>query len=101
MDLEHKLQAALKPQDPGADFTAAVLARARSQPLVVRPAATRRVHGWRAPLAMAATIAVLAVGVNWHLGQQRAERAAAQLTLALQITSHELNQLQRKLAPTP
>lgn len=101
MDLENKLRAALQPQDPGPDFVASVMARVQAQPEAARPAPAGRLHAWRMPLAMAATLAVLAVGVNWHLGQRRAERAGAELMLALQITSYELNQLQRKLAPTP
>jgi hypothetical protein len=96
MDMEHKLRAALQPQDPGPDFTAAVMARVPAQ-----PAAARRRSPWLAPLAMAATLATVAIGVNWHLGQQRAEKAGAELALALQITSFELSQLQQKLAPAP
>jgi len=101
MDLEHQLRAALQPQEPGPDFMADVMARVQAQSKATQPASAGRLHAWRAPLAMGATLALRAVGVNWHLGQRRAEKASADLVLALQITSFELSQLQEKLAPNP
>jgi hypothetical protein len=94
MDIERQLRDSLAARDPGTQFDDAVLARltlARQRP-------PRRT--WRVPAALAATLLVVAVGVNWHLAEQRQARAGEQLMLALQITSYELNQVQRKLART-
>jgi uncharacterized membrane protein YqjE len=94
MDIERQLRDSLAARDPGAEFDEAVLAKlalARQRP-------ARR--NWRVPAALAATLVLAAVGVNWRLTQQRQERAGEQLMLALQITSYQLNQVQRKLART-
>jgi hypothetical protein len=94
MDIERQLRDSLAARDPGTQFDDAVLARLA--PTRQRP--PRRT--WRVPAALAATLLVAAIGVNWQLTQQRQARAGEQLMLALQITSYELNQVQRKLART-
>ena len=94
MDIERQLRDSLAARDPGAEFDDAVLARLA----LARQRAPRRT--WRVPAALAATLVLAAVGVNWHLTQQRQAQAGEQLKLALQITSYQLNQVQRKLAPT-
>lgn len=97
MDIENELAAALRAQDPGADFTAAVAARLK------RPAAApvRPVRRWRLPAAMAAStlLAVFGAGMLRHqMQQQRMAEASQQLDLALAITSAQLNYVQQKLS---
>jgi hypothetical protein len=94
MDIERQLRDSLAARDPGAAFDDAVLAR-----LAHAPTQSRHRY-WRVPAALAATVLVAAFGLNWYLTQQRQARAGEQLMLALQITSYQLNQVQRKLART-
>jgi hypothetical protein len=97
MDLERSLQKALRPVDPGADFTAGVVAR-----IAAEHEARRRRTRWQMPLALAASLLVAAVGLEVVLRQheqQRLETARQQLALALEITSSQLHQLQQKLNP--
>ncbi len=49
------------------------------------------------PAALAATVIAAAFGLHWYAVQQREAHAQAQLLLALQITSYELDQVQQKL----
>jgi hypothetical protein len=95
MDIERSLQAALRPVDPPADFTAGVMARiARQQQQ------RRRRARWQMPLALAASLVVAVVGLKIVMQQreaQRIETARQQLALALEITSSQLNGLQQKL----
>jgi hypothetical protein len=93
MDIEQRLREGLAARDPGPDFEAAVMARLAKQP--VQP--PRRGFGWRVPAALAATVFAVGFGLHWYIEQQRAAQARAQLLLALQITSYELNEVQRKL----
>jgi hypothetical protein len=104
--LERALQASLRPVDPGADFTAALLARlatASPGPVsgAVRPNMRyRRVHS--ASLALAASL-VTALVVGWQLRevhvQQEAQqvRIHTQLLLALEITSESLGHAQQRI----
>lgn len=94
MDLERQLRDSLAPREPGAEFESAVMAQ-----LARRQAAPPRRRGWRLPAALAATVLAAAFGLHWYVVQQREARAHQQLLLALQITSYELNQVQRKLVP--
>lgn len=94
MDIERQLRDSLAARDPGTEFDAAVLARLAQK----EPPPRRRT--WRMPAALAAAVIATAFGLHWHFEQQRAVRAGEQLTLALQITSYQLNQVQRKLART-
>ncbi len=66
--------------------------------------ASRQDHGyspprraWRVPAALAASVIAAAFGLHWYSVQQREAQAREQLLLALQITSYELNQVQRRL----
>jgi len=94
MDIERQLRDSLAARDPGTEFDDAVLAK-------LARAGQRSPRGtWRVPAALAATLVAVVIGVNWHLTQQRQQRAGEQLTLALQITSYQLNQVQRRLART-
>jgi hypothetical protein len=95
MDIEQSLRAALRPVDPNADFAAGVMAR-----IVVEQHARRRRARWQMPLALAASLVVATIGLKIVMQQreaQRIESARAQLALALEITSSQLNQLQQKL----
>ena len=94
MDLERQLRDSLAPREPGAEFESAVMARLSAR----QGAATRR-RGWRLPAALAATLLAAVFGLHWYLVQQRAAHVHQQLVLAMQITSYELNQVQRKLVP--
>ena len=97
MDIEKELALALRAQDPGPDFTRAVVARlARPAPQVLRPA--RR---WRLPASLAASVLMVSVGtwlVDRHLQQQRVIEASEQLAVALAITSAQLNNMQQKIS---
>jgi hypothetical protein len=104
--LERALQASLRPVDPGADFTAALMARlATAQPEAASPAMAyntrhRRLHS--ASLALAASV-VVALAVSWQLldvrAAQRAEQARihTQLLMALEITSERLGVVQQRI----
>jgi hypothetical protein len=100
-DLEQQLRDALKPRDPGDDFTAQVMARIAAGQ--AQGAATpRRSRGLLWPAALAASILLAFVGLQQLLEQRRQERAMAalsQLEQALEITSAELNQVQQRLNP--
>ena len=101
--LERALHASLRPIDPGAEFTAAVVERlargAVAAPAVVS-AAPHRLH--RASLALAASV-VMALAVSWQLvdvhSAQRAAQARfhTQLALALEITSERLGTAQQRI----
>ncbi len=104
--LERALQASLRPIDPGADFTAALMARLATapadaaRPVTVPAAHQRRWHS--ASLALAASV-VVALTVSWQLldvrAAQRAEqdRIHSQLLLALEITSERLGLAQQRI----
>jgi hypothetical protein len=90
--LERALQASLRPVDPGADFTAALLGRLRP---VQRPWHT-------ASLALAASV-VMALAMGWQLlevqqaQQAQQARIQTQLLLALEITSERLGLAQQRI----
>ena len=90
MDIERQLRESLAARDPGEEFDNAVLAR------LARPQAQPR-RSWRVPAALAATVLAVAFGLDRYLAQQREEHAGQQLLLALQITSYQLDQVQRRL----
>ena len=95
MNIEDTLRTTLRPEDPGPEFTARVMAGidAGKQP--------RQKRGWRLPLALAASVLVAAFGLvmlQQQAEQRRIESAQQQLRLALEITSEQLNQVQRRLA---
>lgn len=104
--LERALQASLRPLDPGADFTAALMARLASAPadaaipIMAPDVRQRRLHS--ASLALAASV-VVALAVSWQLldvrAAQRAEQARihSQLALALEITSERLGLAQQRI----
>ena len=95
MDIEQRLKAALRPEDPGPDFTSAVLQRvARGE-----AAAPRRVHHWQWPAALAASVVFAVVGFSMvqELREQHRQQVAQQLAVALEITSAQLNAVQQRL----
>ncbi len=98
MDIEQRLRGSLAARDPGTAFDDAVMARLARQQAVVAVQPRRR--AWRVPAALAATVFAAAFGLHWHNVQQREVHAREQLLLALQITSYELNQVQRRLVRT-
>lgn len=96
-DLENKLQKALRPVDPGEDFTARVMARvadagASEKPLAKHPALKVSRFVWL-PAALAACL-VLVVAVT-HIRQQRQEEAGLaardKVMEALRVTSEKLD----------
>jgi ABC-type nickel/cobalt efflux system permease component RcnA len=97
MHIEKDLVSALRAQDPGPDFTKAVLARvARPSAPAVRPASR-----WRLPMSLAASVLVMTFGawlVDRQLQQQRNVAAGEQLAMALAITSAQLNNVQQKIS---
>ena len=97
MDIERELRAALRPQEPGPEFTAAVLRRVEK-----RASDAKRFSTWRIPVSLAASLALVFAGVRLIGYQQQQDQAAyvhQQLVQALAITSYELNQLQQKISP--
>ena len=98
MDIEQRLRGSLAARDPGASFDDAVMARLAQQKAVTPVQARRR--DWRVPAALAATVLAAAFGLHWYSVQQREAHVREQLVLALQITSYELNQVQRRLVRT-
>ena len=97
-DLEKELRQALRPVDPGEEFTARVLARVAAEPA----AATARASGaaplmarqrlW-IPLALAASLAAaLVLGVQWHERRElRGLEARRELIEALRVSSQKLD----------
>jgi hypothetical protein len=103
MNIEGQLRDALRPRDPGEDFTAAVMARIPGEAAAVVPGKlpVRRQAFW--PFALAASLLVAFVGTQQFLQHRQRERAFAahlQLEQALAITSTELQQVQQRLGPT-
>ena len=105
--LERALQASLRPIDPGADFTTALMARLATAPPqaanVVVFSRTRQRPLHSAFMGLAASVLV-ALAVGWQLMDVRAEQARieqtrihSQLLLALEITSERLGQAQQRI----
>jgi hypothetical protein len=105
-DLEEELRRALRPVDPGDEFTARVLARLAQEPAPARPAGVRAApHGRRRlwlPLGLAASLAAaLLLRREWH--EQRdlqGLQARQQLIEALRVTSQKLD-LAYRIVNTP
>lgn len=99
MDIEQQLKNALRSEDPGPQFTAAVLERvARGD--AAAPVAHRR--QWQLPMALAASVVVAVVGLSLLREYREAQRAAAaqQLAVALEITGAQLKEVQQRLNRT-
>jgi negative regulator of sigma E activity len=99
-DLDNTLRKALRPIDPGEQFTARVLARVAAEP--------RRSRRWQRvvwlPAALAAGLVLVLVAVHvWHVRQEEAGLAARdQVMEALRVTSEKLDLAYRTVnAPTP
>lgn len=97
-DLEKALREALRPVDPGEEFTARVLSRlaAREQAQGARadgaPRHTPAVRRVGIPLALAASlVAAVVVGVGWHERRElRGLEARRELLEALRVTNQKL-----------
>jgi len=114
-DLERQLRRLLKPVDPGEELTRRIMSRVYEEPnaRVSDPAVGwARAHGrptWRRPVwryaALAASIALIALGVTFHEQQQRQRRvgleARAQVLAALQVTSEKLDLAYRLVNKAP
>jgi hypothetical protein len=101
MTLEQQLREALRARDPGEDFTRRVLARVQPGRQLVTTNAPQSRRRWQVPVALAATLLAALIGLQQlqqYRERERAAQAGAQLLLALQITSHELNEVQRRLS---
>ncbi len=97
-DLERRLREALRPVDPGEDFTARVLARLAAEPA----AAAGRGHGsarlvpgrqlW-IPLTLAASLVAAGVlGIQWRERRElRGLEARRELIEALRVTNQKLD----------
>jgi Tfp pilus assembly protein PilX len=93
MNIEDTLRTALRPEDPGPDFTARVMER-------IGTSKRRPKQGQRLPLALAASVLVAAFGLvmlRQQVEQRRIQATQQQLRLALEITSEQLNQVQQRL----
>jgi negative regulator of sigma E activity len=96
-DLEKDLREALRPVDPGEDFTARVLARLAADPAAATRGSAaapvvRRRRAW-IPLALAASlIAALVLGVQWRERRElRGLQARRELIEALRVSSQKLD----------
>ena len=97
MDFEHQLRSALERKQPSPDFAARVIASAGKG-----PEAHSSWSSWRRWIAIpiAASVLVLAVGIERQHERQRGEAAKAQLMQALEITSGKLDKIQKKVRGT-
>lgn len=93
MDIEESLRRALRVEEPPPDFTSRVMAK------VAASSQARRRARWHVPLALAASVLVVAVGLGIVRQQREAQQrhSAQQLAIALEITSAQLNQVQQRL----
>jgi len=93
-NLDKRLSAALRPIDPGEDFTARVLQRAAAEaaaPTVAREARRHSRVAW-VPAALAASILAVVVVRHEHaLRRDEGLAARAQLIEALRLTSGKLD----------
>jgi hypothetical protein len=89
-ELERMLRRALRPVDPGEDFTARVIARVSAEP--GHPRTRWRRVAW-IPLGLAASVIVVVAGVyGWNQRQRETGLAArAQVLEALRVTSEKLD----------
>jgi hypothetical protein len=97
MNPDARLRRALAPVDPPEGFAQRVRARVERGTRAARPRHASRVGRW---LALAATVlAVLGGPLAWREYEARREALAAraQVMLALQIASRELNTVHRKV----
>jgi hypothetical protein len=111
-DLEQELRRALRPVDPGDDFTRAVMARVPSSNVVDMTRVRTRPRLQRAlPWAPAAVAASLLITIVMTHSQRKEEqelaegmRAKEELLLALRVTSEKLDiayQVVHTSTPTP
>jgi len=89
-ELERMLRRALRPVDPGEDFTARVMAEVSAEPGNLRARPRRAV--W-IPLSLAASVILAVAGVyEWQQRQREAGLAArAQVLEALRVTNEKLD----------
>ena len=93
--LEQSLRDALRPVDPGADFTLAVARRVGREQRVRR---RWRVGAWSGALAASLLLAfTLGIHIEQQRELQRAQYAREQLWLALEVTNRQLQAVQRRL----
>jgi hypothetical protein len=99
-DIESRMRAALRPVEPGEEFSRKLLARLEQPEHAARPAPHRfaarglRPLAWWLSASLAASV-ILAVGVQQHLQQQRMQQsgleARREVLEALRMTSQKLN----------
>ena len=98
MNLDARLRRALQPVDPPDDFARRVRRHVESGLSTSTGRVVSRGGGWRSWLATAAAVAGIALGTygyQQYEDRREAIAARAQLLLALQIASRELNTVQR------
>ncbi len=109
-DLDNTLRKALRPVDPGEDFTARVLARVAADGVSgasgAVPATRKVARSVWLPAALAASLALVVFGVHkWNVRQEEAGLAARdQVMEALRVTSQKLDlayQTVNSPAPAP
>jgi transposase len=97
MDFEDQLRGALERKDPSPGFAARVVARATSRP---KPAGWAHWRAWGAA-GIAASLFVGALSLDLDRRErQQGEAARAQLIQAMQITSSQLQRIQRRVQGT-
>ena len=101
MKLENRLQDALRPVDPGEDFTASVLTAVRREVRAVeRAPRSKAIFVWPSALA-ACLVAAVTVTIQVREAREREAglRAREQVLEALQVTSEKLNLAYRVVHP--
>jgi hypothetical protein len=96
-DLERRLRGALKPVDPGEDFSAKVLARIANEPRhIARPPRPSAVVGWLAfGLAASVVLGLLLAHERQVRRTQQGLEARRQLIEALRVTDEKLDLAKR------
>jgi len=83
---ENELLRLLERREPPAGFTSRVMGRVRAE----RPVRKRWLRGWTLTSAIAAAI-TLGVFLDWRNDRREAERAEAELIMALQVAGEKID----------
>lgn len=102
-NFEQRLKAALRPVDPGDDFTVSVMNAVKREQLGSQSTApsSRRFTQWASAALAACLVAAITVTVQVHKAREREAglRAREQVLEALQVTSEKLNLAYRVVHP--
>ena len=97
MNPDARLRNALAPVDPPDGFAQRVRARVAREGAAMPPPARRRVPRWMAVAAIVTAVLASPLAYREYESRREALAAKAQVLLALQIASRELNSAHRKV----